>query len=58
MSYEIPWMNKKEQPESTADILPLCFFQLISIDEEDEVDNIDMNNNGIDNQSIDNQSQL
>jgi hypothetical protein len=36
MSHEIiPWMNQKEQPKSAVDILPLCFFQLISIDEED-----------------------
>jgi hypothetical protein len=59
MSHEIPWMNKKGQPESPVDILPVCFFQLISLNEEDEgeyekrkskkqignlnVDNINMN---------------
>ncbi|MGI6485264.1 MAG: hypothetical protein ACOX15_02780 [Tepidanaerobacteraceae bacterium] len=36
---KIPWMNNKEQPDSSADLLPICFFQLISIDEEDENEN-------------------
>jgi hypothetical protein len=36
MISKIPWMKREDQPQFSNDVLPMCFFQLLSIDEAGE----------------------
>jgi len=36
MASDIPWIKKEEQPEHSNDIMPMCFFQLQTIDDDNE----------------------
>jgi len=33
---KIPWLDRREQPRYSNDVVPMCFFQLQTIDDEDD----------------------
>jgi len=41
MASDIPWMKKQDQPEYSNDIMPICFFQLQTIDDDNETNTND-----------------
>lgn len=36
MTDEVPWTNRRDQPQYSNDVVPMCFFQLQTIDDEDD----------------------
>jgi len=36
MRDKIPWLDRHEQPQCSNDVVPVCFFQLQTIDDEDD----------------------